>query len=140
MSHGNDQPPDHGPPVQERQLSHGMIAELFGRHHSSFERLLLALASDLKAYIHQEIHTMSDTFHTDLAANTAAMADLSTEVTDGLAANTAAIQALKDQIAAGNPVTAADLATLEGNTAAASAAAATLRAALNPAAPPAPAP
>lgn len=76
---------------------------------------------------------MSGTFSTDLAANTAAVAALTTEVTDGLAANAAAIQALKDQITNGTPVTAADLATLEGNTAAVQTAVTALHAALNPA-------
>jgi capsule polysaccharide export protein KpsE/RkpR len=81
----------------------------------------------------EELKTMSATLQSDLAAQSAAVQALATEVSDGLAANAAAIQALKDQIAAGSPVTAADLTTLEGNTAAVQAATTALQAALNPA-------
>lgn len=134
MSQDTDQPP------VQRQLSHGMIAELFTRHHGSFEQMLAALASDLKAYIHQEIKTVSETLHTDVVALKAAMSGLTQEVSDGLAANAAAIQALKDQIASGGTVATADLADIEATTAAAVTATDALKAALNPEPPPAPAP
>lgn len=81
----------------------------------------------------QELKMSASQFETDLAAQTAAVQALATEVSDGLAANATAIQALKDQIAAGTPVTAADLTTLEGNTTAIQAATTALQAALNPA-------
>lgn len=110
----------------------GVVLELFGRHHGSIEQLIAALASDLKAYIHKEIQTMSDTFHADVAALKTAMGGLTQEVSDGLAANSAKIQALMDQIAVGNPVTAADMADIEASTAAAITATDALKAALNP--------
>lgn len=105
------------------------------RRLNPFDALRLWLGARLGDMLHtiiQEIRKMGDTFHTDLAANTAAIQALAAEVSTGLASNAAAIQALKDQIAAGNPVTADDLATLEGNTAAVQAATDALTAALNP--------
>ena len=111
-------------------------------HLHGIEGIIAALAD--RPMLHriinllEELKTMSGTFSTDLAAQTAAVQALATEVSDGLAANAAAIQALKDQIAAGGTVSTADLTTMEGNTAAIQAAIAALQAALNPTPPPAP--
>jgi hypothetical protein len=103
--------------------------------------LLLGLDKKLDQILHNqtEFKMSQSQFEADLAAQTAAVQALATEVSDGLAANATAIQALKDQIAAGTPVTAADLTTLESNTSAIAAATTALQAALNPApaAPPA---
>lgn len=49
----------------------GVVLELFGRHHGSIEQLIAALASDLKAYIHKEIQTMSESLDQRLADMTA---------------------------------------------------------------------
>jgi hypothetical protein len=86
----------------------------------------------------KEIKTMSGQFSTDLATQTANLADLSDAMTTGFAANDAAIQALKDKIAAGGAVSAADLATFETNNAAIKTAADGIRAHLNVAPPPPP--
>lgn len=48
MSHGNQQPPDRGAPVQEHAAIQGIILQLFGDHHSSFERMIAALAAEVK--------------------------------------------------------------------------------------------
>lgn len=85
--------------------------------------------------LQQELRTMSgnaDQLKTDVAAQTAAIQALASEVTAGLAANASAIQALKDQIASGSAVSAEDLAQIEANTKAAQDATAALTAALNP--------
>jgi len=94
----------------------------------------------------KEILKMSETFAGDqatqdanVAALTAAVAALGTEISTGLAANAAAIAALQAQVAAGTPVTAAQLADMDTQNAAIAAATAslststaTLQAALNP--------
>jgi chromosome segregation ATPase len=123
------------------------------REHDQTDRFVARVVAAIKAeldQVHQELHAAhakldydhtlieelkmsASQFETDLAAQTAAVQALATEVSDGLAANFAAIKALQDQVAAGNPVTAADLAALESNTAAIGEATTSLRTALNPA-------
>jgi len=109
-----------------------IVAGLFAQYHGSLRGYLDQQFTALR----QELKTMSATFETDLAAQTAAIQGLATEVSNGIAATVAEITALKAQIAAGTPVTAADLATLEGNTAAVLKATTDLQAALNPPPPP----
>lgn len=133
MSQDTDQPP------VQRQLSHGMIAELFTRHHGSFEQMLAALSSDLKAYIHQEIKTMSENLDQRLADLTALAekesadnAKFRTDVTAAIAAlGTAGAMSPAQQAAFDNVMTvlgATDTATVAAD------------AALTPEPPPAPAP
>lgn len=106
------------------------IEEHFGRHHTKADEIKVLLTTVIANQ--ERLLSMSSTFSTDLAAQTAAIQALAAEVQNGLTVNAAAIQALKDQIAAGGTVSAADLATLEGNTKSIQDATTALQTALNP--------